>query len=61
MDKENVNETINNYLPNLNNLLGTHAPLKKLNKQERKFNKNLGSQKDYKSQLKKKNQYLENI
>ena len=37
LDKENVNETIDNYLQNLNNLLGKHAPLKKLNKQERKF------------------------
>ena len=37
LDNENVNETIDNYLQNLNNLLGKHAPLKKLNKQERKF------------------------
>ena len=36
LDKEN-NETIDNYLHNLNNLLEKHAHLEKLNKQERKF------------------------
>ena len=35
LDKENVNETIDNNLQNLNNLLEKRAPLKKLNKQER--------------------------
>ena len=29
-DKKNVNETIDNYLQNLNNLLEKHAPLKKI-------------------------------
>ena len=39
MDKEDVNETFDNYLQNLleNNLLEKYAPLKKLNKRERKF------------------------
>ena len=37
LDKENVNETNDNYLQNLSNLLEKQAPLKKLNKQERKF------------------------
>ena len=40
LDKENVNETIDSYLQNLNNLLEKYAPLKKLNKQERKFQQN---------------------
>ena len=29
-DRENVSETIDNYLQNLNNLLQKHAPLKKM-------------------------------
>ena len=37
MDKENVSETIENYLQNLHNQPEKHAPFKKLNKQERKF------------------------
>ena len=37
MDKENVSETIDNYLQNLHNQLEKHVPFKKLNKQERKF------------------------
>ena len=36
-DKENANKTIDNYLQNLNNLLEKYAPLKTLNKKERKF------------------------
>ena len=55
LDKKNVNETIDNYLQNLNNSSEKHAPLTKLYLSKRKsFNKNLGSQKDYKSQLRKK-------
>ena len=61
LDKENVNETIENYLQNPDNLLEKHARLKySINKRE-SFNENLGSQKDYKSYLRKKTQYLENI
>ena len=37
LDKENIYETIDNYLANLRNLLEKHAPLKKLNKQGTKF------------------------
>ena len=41
LDKENVNETIGNYLQNLNNLLGKHTPLKKLNKRKKVSTKSL--------------------
>ena len=61
MDKENVNETIDNYLQNLNNLLEKHAPLKKLNKQERKFQQKPWITKGLQVSIKKKTQYLENI
>ena len=44
LDKENVNETIDNYL---------QQGINRTSKRE-SFNKNLGSQKDYKSQLTKK-------
>ena len=54
LDMENVNETIENFLQNLINLLEKHEPLKKLNKQERTFQQKPWSQKDYKSQLRKK-------
>ena len=37
MDKINVNETIDNHLQNLNNLLEKHVPLKELSMQDRKF------------------------
>ena len=39
LGKENVNETIDNYLQNLNNLLDKHVPSRKLNKQEKKVPK----------------------
>ena len=55
LDKENVNETIDNYLQNLNNLLEKHAPLKKLNKQERKFQQKPWITKGLQVSIKKKN------
>ena len=54
LDMENVNETIENFLQNLINLLEKHEPLKKLNEQERTFQQKPWSQKDYKSQIRKK-------
>ena len=63
MDKEDVNETFDNYLQNLleNNLLEKYAPLKKLNKRERKFQQKPWITKGLQVSIKKKNQYLENI
>ena len=55
MDKENVNETIDSYLQNLNNLLEKYAPLKKLNKQERKFQQKPWITKGLQVSIKKKN------
>ena len=61
LDKQNVSETIENYLQNPDNLLEKHVPLKHSINKRQSFNQNLGSQKDYKSYLRKKTQYLENI
>ena len=60
-DKENVDETIDIYLQNLNNLLEKYAPLKRLNKQERKFQQKPWITKGLQFSIKKKTQYLENI
>ena len=54
-DRENVSETIDNYLQNLNNLLQKHAPLKKWNKQERKFQRKHWITKGLQVSIKKKN------
>ena len=61
LDKENVNETINNYLQNLNNVLEKHAPFKKLNQQDRKFEQKLWITKGLQVSIKKQAQYFENI
>ena len=61
LDKENVNETINNYLQNLNNVLEKHAPFQKLNKQDRKFEQKLWITKGLQVSIKKQAQYFENI
>ena len=38
----------------MNTLINSHAPLKKLNKKQRNFNKNHGLLKEFKMQLKRK-------
>lgn len=40
-DRENVSETIDNYLQNLNNLLQKHAPLKNWISKRESFNENI--------------------
>ena len=40
-DRENVSETIDNYLQNLNNLLQKHAPLKNWISKRGSFNENI--------------------
>ena len=52
-----MNETIDNYMQNLSNILKKYAPLKKSNKEERGSNKNLESQKNCVSIRKKLNIY----
>ena len=55
-----LNLVIDNYLQNLNNLLGKHVPSKNWISKRESFKKKLGSQKDYKPQ-EKNPQYLENL
>ena len=58
MDKINVNETIDNYLQNLNNLLEKHVPSKELIMQDRKFQEKPWFAKGLQVSIKKNAQYL---
>ena len=55
LNKLNANITFENYLDTVNTFMNSHAPLKKLNKKQRSFNKNRGLRKESKMQLERKN------
>ena len=54
LSQNNVNATFENYLNIVNTLINSHAPLKKLNKNNESFNKNHELLKEFKMQLKRK-------
>ena len=53
-EKSDVNFSMNQYLSEIDSLLGTHAPLKKLNKKELKFLTKLWVTQGLQNSIKKK-------
>ena len=61
VNRENVNLSIKNYLYNIDLLLETHAPLKRLNKQKLKFQQKPWITQDLQISIKKKNTLFPDI
>ena len=55
LNKNHVNTTFENYLNTVNTLINSHAPLKKLNKKQRKFQQKPWIAKEIQNAIKKKN------
>ena len=55
LNKENVSITFENYLNTVNTLINFHAPLKKLNKKQRKFQQKPWTTKGIQNAIEKKN------
>ena len=55
LNQNNVNITFENYLNTVNTLINSHAPLKKLNKKQRKFQQKPWITKGIQNAIEKKN------
>ena len=55
LNQNNVNITFENYLNTVNTLINSHAPLKKLNKKQRKFQQKLWIANRIQNAIEKKN------